>query len=152
MFHQFVSGQIAISVNGSWNQNISSSEISDAGEDFIGTYESFDDQVQIDIFQQFFWLNLFNYDWQVSIRKEDIDWNTNLLLEARRTGNGNPFLIQSIIDGGLTYNEIISIDQLFFWGNRTTLNIPIQYKISGISLLLPATTLTTNIVYTVTEP
>ncbi len=146
------SAQINISANGQWDYTVSNLDITEAGTDFQGTYSSAASQVTIDVFQDNFWLNLLlAYNWQVSVRMTQIDWNPNLILSARRTGNGNPFFFNGPISGGTSYLQLSTANQNFFNGQRSRYDIPIQYRISGISVLLPAKTYTATVVYTVTE-
>lgn len=149
---QAASAQINISANGQWDYTVSNLDITEAGTDFQGTYTSAASQVTIDVLQDNFFLNLLlNYDWQVSVRMTQIDWNANLTLSARRTGDGNPFFFNGPITGGTSYLPLSTANQIFFNGSRSRYDIPIQYQISGISVLLPAKTYTATVVYTVTE-
>ena len=143
--------QIAIDVVGNWNYTIPTSDLSEAGLDFSGTYESAPNQVDIDVFQLNFISNFFFYRWRVDIRRADVDWHSDLDLSVRRTGNGSPFFFNGNITGGTNYQQITTSNQQFFSGTRTRLNIPIQYQISGVSVLLSAKTYETTIIYTVTE-
>ena len=143
--------QIAIDVTGNWNYTIPSSDLSEAGLDFSGTYESNSNQVDVDVYQQNWIANFFFYRWRVDVRRADVDWHSDLELKARRTGNGTPFFFSGSITGGTNYQQISTSNQEFFSGTRTRYNIPIQYQISGVSVLLPAKTYETTIIYTVTE-
>lgn len=144
-------GQIAISIIGNWNYSIPTNDISEAGSDFSGTYSSSSNAVTVDVFQQSWFANFFNYNWRVDIRRSDVDWHSNLQLYTRRTGNGSPFFFNGNISGGTSYQQITNTNQLFFNGNRTRLDIPIQYEIRNVSVLIPAKTYETTIIYTVTE-
>ena len=146
--------QININANGNWIYPVSPLEITEAGTDFSGTFTSSANQVLVDITQNNFWANLLlNYSWRVDIRKSDVDWNPSLSLFAQRTGNGTPFwnFLPGTINGGTTYQQLTNINQTFFNGTRTRLDIPIQYQITGVSVLLPAKTYTSTVIYTVTE-
>lgn len=143
--------QIAIDAIGNWNYTVPTSDITEAGRNFGGTYASSANQVQLDIFQTAWLLNFFNYNWRVDVRKSDTDWNSNLKLYARRTGNGTPWWATGTISGGTSYLELTNSNKTFFSGSRTTLSIPVQFQITGVSVLLPAKTYSTTVVYTVTE-
>ncbi|HFA52186.1 MAG TPA: hypothetical protein ENJ95_24475 [Bacteroidetes bacterium] len=144
--------QIFINVTGEWNYSVSVNDITEAGNDFQGTYSSASNQVLIDVRQRNFFFDLFfNYNWRVDIRKSDIDWHPNLVLSARRTGNGSPLFFSGNVNGGTTYQQVSNANQSFFSGNRSRLDIPVQYRISGVSVLLPAKAYTTTVVYTVTD-
>lgn len=90
--------------------------------------------------------------WGVSIQQSGTsNWDTSLKIFVKRTGDGTG---GAIISGGATYMQLTSSNQSFFSGllglGFSRDNIPIQYKIEGLSVLLPAKTYTTTILYTVT--
>jgi hypothetical protein len=142
--------QLGINVVGSWDYTVSSTDITDAGSDFTGIYPSASNQVTIDITYP----SNGNVRWEVSVSKQDIDWNNSIELYARRTGSGsgqgggnsNGFVQQ-----GTTYQQITSMNQFFFQGRKKRNDIPIQYEIRNVSVLIPAKTYETTIIYTVTE-
>jgi len=78
------------------------------------------------------------------------NWDSSLKLSVQRTGNGTGI---AILTGGTTYIQLTSHPQTFFNGllNLTASrdNIPIQYKIEGLSVTLPVKTYTTTVTYTV---
>lgn len=78
------------------------------------------------------------------------NWDSSLKLSVQRTGNGTGI---AILTGGTTYIQLTSTPQAFFSGllNLTASrdNIPIQYKIEGLSVMLPVKTYTTTVTYTV---
>jgi len=81
-----------------------------------------------------------------------MDWHPNLQLYARRTGTGvNGLFFGSAIGSGTSYQLISTSNQFFFNGICTISDIPIQYEIRNVSLLLPAKTYETTIIYTVTD-
>ena len=59
-------GAQSIRVTGQWNYTIPSSDITEAGNDFTGTYESNVNQVYLDIFHY--------GKWSVSVQKNNIDF------------------------------------------------------------------------------
>lgn len=78
------------------------------------------------------------------------NWDSSLKLYVQRTGNGTGI---AILSGGTTYIQLTSSPQTFFGGllNLTASrdNIPIQYKIDGLSVILPTKTYTTTVTYTI---
>lgn len=78
------------------------------------------------------------------------NWDSSLKLYVQRTGNGTGI---AIVTGGTTYMQLTATPQLFFSGllnvfaNRD--NIPVQYKIEGLSVMLPVKTYTTTVTYTI---
>jgi len=144
--------QITVTVQGDWNFSLSTADIIEAGKDFRHIRKSDKEQVKIDVTQSNFWWNLFyNYNWRIDIEKSDVDWDPSLKIFAKRTGDGSPYGWGGNINGGTSWLRIKNFSKRFFRGNRSRTDIPIRYKIKGISVLLPAKTYTTTIVYTVTE-
>lgn len=89
--------------------------------------------------------------WTVSAHMSTTsNWDSALKLFVQRTGNGTGL---AILSGGTTYMQLTSSPQQFFsgalnlGGNRD--NIPIQYKIEGLSVTLPVKTYTATITYTI---
>ena len=70
----------SISLTGQWNYTIPTTDITEAGEDFTGSYESSINQAYINIED--------NNKWEISIRSNNIDWHSDLTLRVRRTGDG----------------------------------------------------------------
>ncbi len=78
------------------------------------------------------------------------NWDPSLKLSVQRTGNGTGI---AILSGGTTYIQLTSSPQPFFSGLLNLLahrdNIPIQYKIEGLSVMLPVKTYTATVTYTI---
>lgn len=78
------------------------------------------------------------------------NWDSSLKLYAQRTGNGTGI---AILTGGTSYIQLTSSPQLFFSGLLNLFahrdNIPVQYKIEGLSVMLPVKTYTATITYTI---
>ncbi|SDD48753.1 hypothetical protein SAMN04487996_101139 [Dyadobacter soli] len=78
------------------------------------------------------------------------NWDPSLKLYVQRTGNGTGI---AILSGGTTYIQLTSTPQVFFTGLLNLLahrdNIPIQYKIEGLSVMLPVKTYTATVTYTI---
>jgi len=130
----------SVSVSGSWTRTISASDIEESGKDYVGTYESIATQTKISI------SNGKKDKTIVEVRKENnfSDWHPNLILQIKCTDR------DKLHRGGENIQTITDNDVYFFTtkdGNRT--NIPLQYTISGISVLLPVKDYTTTIWFTV---
>lgn len=136
--------QLSITATGSWSKTLTSADVPDAGTDITGTHTSASNQVLIDVE----WPQKSNYRYRVTVRKSDVSWNASLLLYVKRTGNGTG---QRTISGGTSYILLSSTNQTFFTGNRDRFNVPIQFQITGVSVLIPAQTYSTTVIYTVTE-
>ena len=89
--------------------------------------------------------------WTISVRQVvGANWDPALKVYVKRTGPGTGL---AIVSGGTAFQEVTATAQPFFTGllsltgNRD--NIPIQYQIQGLSVLLPAKTYSTTIQYTI---
>lgn len=133
---QNLNGQ-SITVTGDWNYTIPSTDITEAGEDFSGTYESSVNQVSIDV--------QYSNKWEVSVNKNNIDWNNDLRIYVKRSGDG---IGSKKINGGKNYKRIRNKSNIFFRGDKDRLFIPLQFKIDRVSVTLPANTYIVEIVYT----
>lgn len=139
-------------VSGSWNYSVSASEIIEAGTDFIGTYPSNDNQIDIDLrIKPNSWNNRIEYTWTVDISKIDTEWHPDIEIYARVTNEGKGFGINPYMYGGEVYQEITDVSQLFFYGSAGRRNIKVQYELREISVTLPAKSYSTTIVYTITS-
>jgi hypothetical protein len=90
----------------------------------------------------------------VNVHRIDTDWNSNLSLWVQRTGNGTGGFLGSIA-GGLAFIQLTTTPQLLYSGNigfaAGRNNVPIQYQIRGLSVLIPVKTYTITVVYTVSN-
>lgn len=133
-------------VSGTWNYSLSASSITEAGTDFYGTYESASNQL---IFNKNKTKNQ-KPNWVVQVKKSDILWHTNLKMWIRRTGNGSG-VQNSSISNGSNYQEVQNSNIQFFDGYEEVNEIPIQLKISGVSVIIPVNSYYTLLIFTVTE-
>lgn len=142
-------GQITFNVNGTWNYSVASNL--EAGSDFTGIYTSDLAQVYLSATTT---KAKGNFNWSVSIHKEDSNWDASMNISARRTGsglssgNGNG---GGLIQGGSNFQQLNSIPTSFFSGKKGRLDIPIQYQIDNVSVLIPSGTYSTTIVFTLTD-
>lgn len=154
---QFLYGQeLNFDVEGTWNYTIPANDILEAGHDFSGDYASSPSQIMVSVYLSGGWIGIWwnyfiNYTWQVEVTKNDIDWDPNIGVYIRRTGNGSGIGGGNYISGGNTYMEVTNANQLFFEGGRARLDVPVQLEVRGISVTLPAKNYSTTIVYTVTS-
>lgn len=142
---------IDITVTGNWMKTIAASDISEAGNDYPTAYAS-------NVNQTLLTINPKNYSkWiYVYVTRSDIAWHNNLTLKIRRTSNGTNG--NTSINGGLIYQTITnalppssapsSVTPLFTC-TGPFINIPLQYEITGISVVLPVQSYSTTIMYTV---
>jgi len=132
-------------VSGDWSYTVLSADITEAGNDFPGTYTSLADEVQIDVK----WGNR-DFQYRIEVRRDDIDWNSQLQLWVQRTGDGKG-RTGGTISGGTPYQQITNSDLYFFGGSRTRQKIPVQYQVRNVSVVIPAKTHSTTVVFTFIE-
>ena len=85
--------------------------------------------------------------WSISAHLSSTsNWDSSLKLYVQRTGSGTGI---AIVTGGTTYMQLTTTPQLFFSGLLNVLahrdNIPVQYKIEGLSVMPYTTTITYTI-------
>lgn len=141
----YPSGQ-SPSIVGNWYLSIASTEITEAGTDFAGTYESAVNQMMFS--RNATATNKPN--WNVTVNKSDIFWNSKIKVWIRRTGNGTPASGASI-SSGLNYQEIQNTPINFFYGYKEVDEVPLQLKVTGISVTIPANSYYTLLTFTITE-
>jgi hypothetical protein len=132
-----------LTVTGNWSLSISASSLTEAGNDFTGTYTSASTQTYIDVD-----VKKKNDNWRIDVRKSDINWNPALILSVRRTGNGNSS--GPAPNGGTTFIQLTNSNQEFFRGRKDNPDIPVEYRLSGISVTIPAQSYSTTVIYTLT--
>jgi hypothetical protein len=147
-----------ITVSGSdWNINTNSTpsftQPTEAGNDYSGTYESPSNQVLISVA-----VPILLGSGKVSVRYEpDPLWHSSLIIETRKTGNGSGLcLLCSITPSGVsTYQVVTTQDTEVFRVFAALLNlanasdIPIQFRLSGVSVTLPVDEYRARIVFTI---
>ncbi|WP_415329225.1 hypothetical protein [Chryseobacterium sp. MMS23-Vi53] len=145
--------QRTITVGGT-NWTVSIPSITEAGSNYAGTYESATNQVLLDAS-----VPLLLGNGKVSVHYlANPTWNSNLVLKARRTGNGTTSCVGCTITGGTNYTTIpLSTDvELFRITAVLTLasytNIPVQLELSGVSVTIPAATYNSLVVFTIAAP
>jgi hypothetical protein len=137
-----------IKVTGNWNKKLKTSEISEAGNDYNPFYISKINQSKITItaHPKSKYFDLYGR-FKVFVHKEDDEWNPTLILQLKRTSNGSKGNYN--ISSGMVFQTITNNSSFFFSSVGKQVKVPIQYKIIGISVLLPVKKYSTQIVYTV---
>lgn len=131
----------SITVTGDWNFIVPAA-VTEAGEDIDDRYESAANQMYIDIEH--------DGNWKVTMQRYDIEWNDNFKYKVRRTGKGIGGVAK--IEGGGKWKEIKNdTADKFFNSEQTILSIPFQYRIEGVSVIIPAYIYSTNIIFTLED-
>lgn len=146
---------LRVEVSGNASFNNSQYVITEAGEDFPTSIES-ETSLYVSVrYNTNFWGYLFYPDkkWRIFIHKSDLNWDSDLILSAKRTGTGsiiNNWWAQPLyITGGSNFQNINNTPDFFFRGRHGIVNIPINFKLTGASLTMGAETFETNIIFTV---
>lgn len=136
---------INVATSGSWVLEIDETDLeSGAGSDLTDTYLSASNQVTLEID-----VPPTNSGWSVSITRNDLRWDPDLTLYARRTTNGSG---SGSINGGTDYQEIKSFEEAFFTGSGDRSNIQVEFRLEGVSVTtLTADNYRTMITYTITD-
>lgn len=142
--------QRTLTVSGTnWSVNIPA--ITEAGNNYAGTYESAANEILLGAT-----VPLVLGNGKVSMHYEaDPVWHPNLILNARRTGNGTSSCTTCTITGGTTYTniplttdvELFRIAAVLALASYT--NIPVQLQLTGVSVTIPAATYSSRIVFTI---
>jgi hypothetical protein len=137
----------SINAIGSWPVSVPSNTISEAGNDYNMNLTSMTNQTMLDIN-----VPLTTTNWRVDVNKQDSFWNNSLTLWIRKTGDGIGVAGSSISPiGTIPFFQLANLGQPLFTGTKNYSSIPIQYEIRGLSVVIPASTYNTTVVYTITE-
>jgi len=149
IFSNYLKSQQTLTVGGT-NWTVPIPSITEAGNNYSGTYESPANQIFLAAS-----VPLLLGSGKVSVHYQAAPtWHNSLVLSTRRTGNGSTLCALCIITGGTTYQAITQTDiELFRIEAVLALasysNIPIQLQLSGVSVTIPAATYNSNVVFTI---
>jgi hypothetical protein len=152
MFGGFTSFGQYINTSGAWYPSVASNLITDAGLNYSSSLkvQSPSNQTLISLSLEGGIFNVLFNNWQVDVSRYDTKWNPNLNLEVRRTSNGSGTIFGSI-SGGTIFQEVTPNSKSFFNGVGNYSGIGIQYQISGLSVLIPADTYSTTVMFTLID-
>ena len=148
----FSQGFINMSVSGSWSKTIAPTDIIEAGNDYQTFFESGVSQTLLSIYP-----NNKNHQVYVYVTRSNDNWHDNLILKVKRNGSGTN-TNRNISAESLAYHLIPNAQppsgrptavSLFFTCYDDFVNIPLQYEITGISVVLPVKSYSTTVTYTV---
>ncbi len=143
--------QIRISSSSFIIKNIPSMAVTEAGMDFQGEIEFSTDEIilSVAILPQNL-DNVVHHPWQIHVSKNDIEWNEALEIYIRRTGDGKSDY-NNKPQNGFYYQKLDSNSTLLFSGQGWINSIPLQLKITGLSVTLPAKSYATEIIFTLID-
>lgn len=87
--------------------------------------------------------------WQIMVRKENVLWQGSLGLCLLRTAAGTG--TGTISSGAVLPLTLTATDQVFFEGAGNRNTIPVQLKLNGVSVLIPADTYAATLVFTIMD-
>lgn len=145
-----------LNTTGSWFSTVNSGQVSEAGLDYPSTYsiQSSQNQTFLELQRGGGLFAAYLNSWRVDVRKSDFLWDNRLKLEVRRTGAGNGqglWIWGPTITGGTNYINVSNGNSQFFNGSGIYTNIPLQYRISGFSVLIPVQNYSTEVVFTLID-
>lgn len=146
-----VFGQLNVTSNLFVSKNISSGSVIEAGMDFQDEIIFSSDEIilSVAILPQNLDNVMYNA-WQIQVSKNDLDWHNDLVLWIRRTGDGKSDYNMRP-QNGTYYQEVELFNALFFEGQGWISLIPIQLKLTGLSVTLPAKSYSTEIIFTLID-
>jgi len=129
---------------GGWSFGIDAGDLeAGAGSDLSAEYESDATAEYIDIQG----CSGSSDTWEVSIKRTDDVWDTDITLQAKVSSKGNG---SGSFSGAGVYKTVSATDTVLFSGSGDRSDIAIQFKISGISITtVPDKDYATDITYTV---
>ncbi|WP_238585009.1 hypothetical protein [Chryseobacterium sp. Leaf201] len=145
----YVKSQRVLTVGGN-NWTVAVPSITEAGSNYSGTYESASNQVLLNAS-----VPLLLGNGKITVRYEpNPNWDSSLILQARRTGNGTTACVACTLTGGTSYVMIPLTDVELFRIQATLAlasytNIPVQLQLSGVSVTIPAATYNSRIIFTI---
>lgn len=126
-----------ITAVGGWSRNINASDLqAGAGSNLNATFESATNATLLTVSNVFFW--------HVDARMTTSSWNPNLVLSVKRNSGGSGWVWD-----GTDYTALSTMDTTLFQGLFGASNLPMQLRVSGVSITIPPGTYSTTITYTV---
>jgi hypothetical protein len=135
---------LALTEAGTWNVGTfrKAQLTTGAGSNFVTTQTTAANKVRLTI------KNTTMTGWNLTVRRADSLWAPSLHLMVRRTGAGTGL---GTVTAGLAYQEITATDAVFFSGTGNKATIPLQFQLTGVSVVVGLGSFATTIVYTITE-
>ncbi|MBK8500974.1 MAG: hypothetical protein IPL46_01550 [Saprospiraceae bacterium] len=150
--YQIIAAQgISVSPFSDWRIQPQPNEIV-AGNDLPGTYTTAPDHMRLSVeLGGDLKNNKDNKKWEVEVQRVDLDWHRDLELYVRLTGEGTGPEKAKVVKGGEVYQRIERSPDEFFKCKGWRYDIPIQFELRGVSLLLPAKTYRVEVLFTIID-
>ena len=142
--------QMEVRVDGAVSFDGATFAVTEAGEDFAFGVES-ESSLWISVDTNDYWDKKVNPNrkWWVEVVREDLTWNDDVRLEIVRTGDGYGQKNNHKVYDGTTYQYIGENSWYFFRGRGIIYDIPIQLRLSGLSVTQGAQDFETNVILTI---
>lgn len=152
-YGQLNAQQLELTVDGNIDFSGNYSIPTEAGEDYSQSLEGTQEiYLSIDD-KDFFGKKVNNVKWIISIELNE-ELGGDAVLEAKRTGNGSNSNSpgKPNIKGGDTYRPVTDVKTRFFHGKREIINIPISFRLTGMSVLAGENLSShTEVIFTISE-
>ena len=125
-------------------------DLTEAGMDYTSTVTSSSGPT-VDISHKNGWAKWGGtFNWKVYINKADLYWNQSLEIQVRRSGDGTGgSWFNNFISGGTNFQTVTNVPNYFFNGGAVRNDVPIEFRINNISVLIPADSYETTIYFTI---
>ncbi len=140
--------EFRVTASGMVSFNESELVVGEAGNDINAELTS--NLVYLAIDSYYYW-NMKNERWSIYIHKSDVDWNDEIELDIKRSGdgvyterNGNPY-----VKDGKNYQRITNNPSYLFRGKDKISNIPVEFRLKNLSLTMGAKDFETDVIFTI---
>lgn len=134
-----------LAASGSWSTTINASDLqAGAGSPLVATHDSATAQVVLTVSATAGSTDA----WRLDVRRADSAWDPDVKLWVRRTGAGSG---AGSISDGLSWIEVGPTDTSFFSGAGDRSDVPVQLRISGVSLSLSPDSYLSTVHYTLVD-
>ncbi|MCH8541557.1 MAG: hypothetical protein LAT58_12420 [Opitutales bacterium] len=135
---------LKVSVSGEWRPEINQSLLrGGAGKDLIPRLSSEPKQIRLSVEAHP------EADWHILVYREDLSWDPSLQLDLRQTFQG-PDRGRSIW-GGQRFTEVHTERQEWLSGTGPIDDLPLQFRLRGISVQIPPENYQTAIIFLITQ-
>ena len=142
-------GQTISATGTTWNA--APTAITEAGNNYSSAITSVANQTTLTISVGLALLT----SWKVFVRKQDATWNASLSVWVRKTGDGTGILVPVLgtisPNGATSYVQLTATNQEIFSGFSNRFNVPMQYELRGLSVLIPTGSYSTSVIFTVID-
>jgi hypothetical protein len=135
---------IDLSATGSWSVQIGAADLQgSAGTDLVTSKTSLVDQIELSISGT----TGPGDTWQVTTTRTVAAWHASMVLWIRRTGEGTG----GAVSGGSAFQEVRATSDPFFSGEDDVASIPLQLRVTGLTVSIPPGVYSTVITLTVVD-